>query len=452
MNNKYKEDTIVALATPPGIGAISVVRVSGPDTFKITDSIFCGNGRIKDAKGYSIKYGKIVFENTTIDDVLISIFRQPNSYTGEDLVEISTHCSPFVIQEILRILITLGARGADPGEFTKRAFLNNKMDLAQAEAVVDVINSRTKVALRGARNQLDGLLSNKISEIREKLINVSSLLELELDFSEENIEFVERDSLNSKISEIIMEIDRLISTYYYGRITKEGVNVVLVGEPNVGKSSLLNYILKESRAIVSSIPGTTRDIIREEISIDGVPFRLFDTAGIREPEDLLEKEGVNRSREALRKADIVAFIGDPKIGFSLEIDKEIKKWNSEVKVIRILNKVDLLLNESIEADYFVCALTGEGINLLLNGLKQIAVGDTYYTEKDIVVSNIRHLDCLIKAKENLQKAKNTLNVNLSSEFISSDIRAAENALAEIIGKIVPDDVLNSIFSKFCVGK
>ena len=316
MNLKIKEDTIVALATPPGIGAISVIRLSGPDSFRIIDTIFSSNEKVGTSKGYSIKYGKILDDDNILDDVLVSIFRAPNSYTGEDSVEISTHGSPFVVQKTVELLVRYGARDAEPGEFTKRAFLNDKLDLTQAEAVADLINSRTRVSLKGARNQLDGVLSARVSEIRERLINVSALLELELDFSEEDIEFVKKDELNTKIHKILAEIKDLISTYRFGKITRNGINVAIVGEPNVGKSSILNYILKESRAIVSSIPGTTRDIIREDVSIDGFLFRLFDTAGIRVSDDELEKEGIHRSREALKNADIVLFIMDTESGFS----------------------------------------------------------------------------------------------------------------------------------------
>jgi tRNA modification GTPase len=447
-----KEDTIVALATPPGVGAISVIRLSGPDSFRFVDTIFRSKEKVSSSEGYSIKYGKILDDDTILDDVLVSVFRAPNSYTGEDAVEINIHGSPFIAQRTIELLMKLGARIAEPGEFTKRAFLNNKIDLAQAEAVADIINSRTSVSLKGARNQLDGLLSARVSEIREKLVNVSALLELELDFSEEDIIFVKKDELNAKILLILSEIEEMISTYRFGKVTRDGVNVAIVGEPNVGKSSILNYILKESRAIVSSIPGTTRDIIREDISIDGFLFRLYDTAGIRVSNDELEKEGILRSREALKNADIVLFVMDTKSGFSDEIYEEIISLNPNVKVVKTLNKIDLEFEKMKEIDFYVSAKNGNGMLELINGLKVVGIGEKIYTERDIIVSSLRHVDCLRLAVKNLQKAKNTLESKLSAEFVASDIRAAENSLRELIGDIAPDDILNDIFSRFCIGK
>ncbi len=452
MSLKIKEDTIVALATPPGMGAISVIRLSGPESFRIIDTIFSSKDKVTSSEGYSIKYGKILDEGSILDDVLVSVFRAPNSYTGEDAVEISTHGSPFVAQKTIELLIKQGARIAEPGEFTKRAFLNNKLDLAQAEAVADIINSRTSVSLKGARNQLDGLLSGRVSEIREKLVNVSALLELELDFSEEDIIFVKKDELNAKISQILAEIEELISTYRFGKVTRNGVNLAIVGEPNVGKSSILNYILKESRAIVSSIPGTTRDIIREDVSIDGFLFRLYDTAGIRVSNDELEMEGIFRSREALKNADIVLFVMDRKSGFSDEIFNEIKSLNPNAKVVKVLNKIDLQFEKMKEIDFYVSAKNGNGMIDLINGLIITGLGENIYTERDIIVSSLRHVDCLKLALKNLQKAKNTLESKLSAEFVSSDIRAAESAIMELIGEIAPEDILNDIFSKFCIGK
>jgi len=270
MLNHFTEDTIVAIATPPGVGAISIIRVSGSNSIAAADLIFKGKTKLSGSKSHSIHYGKIFDKTEIIDDVLISVFRKPNSYTGEDAVEISTHGSPLITKRIVGLLIASGVRAAEPGEFTKRAFLNNRIDLTQAEAVADVISARTDASLRGARGQLDGMLSAKVSELREKLIRIFSYIELELDFSEEDIELIKKDELKKNIDEIILEIEKLLSTYSFGKVIRDGINVTLVGRPNVGKSSILNYLLKESRAIVSKIPGTTRDIIREEVSIDGI--------------------------------------------------------------------------------------------------------------------------------------------------------------------------------------
>ncbi|MDP1993713.1 MAG: tRNA uridine-5-carboxymethylaminomethyl(34) synthesis GTPase MnmE, partial [Ignavibacteria bacterium] len=337
-----QNDTIVAIATPAGVGAISVIRLSGKGSFVATDSIFLGREKIAEAASHTIHYGKIIDENENlIDDVLVSVFRNPHSYTGEDSVEISAHGNQFISKKIIELLLKSNVRIAEPGEFTKRAFLNGKLDLAQAEAVVEVINARTDASLRGARNQLDGVLSKKIHELRAQLIDTSSLVELELDFAEEDVEFVAHDKLLLMIANIISEIDKLLETYTFGRVIRDGVNVALVGIPNVGKSSLLNYILKESRAIVSEIPGTTRDVIREEVSINGILFRLYDTAGIRSTKNEIEIEGVLRSREAVKNADVVLFINDVQQKVSKELREELLQLTSAEKIITILNKIDL---------------------------------------------------------------------------------------------------------------
>jgi tRNA modification GTPase len=305
-----------------------------------------------------------------IDDVLISVFRAPNSYTGEDCVEISSHGNPLITQKIIELFISEhDIRLAEPGEFTKRAFLNNRIDLAKAEAVADVISSRTEASFRGARNQLDGLLSKKVSELREKLINSSSFIELELDFAEEDIEFVNQDELLKRVDDIIIEIDTLLESYSFGRVIRDGVNVALVGKPNVGKSSLLNYILKESRAIVSEIPGTTRDVIREEVSIDGILFRLFDTAGIRISEDAIEKEGILRSRETVRSADVIIFLEDVTQTESKDLLIDLLKLTSLDKVLKVINKIDLVKEANSDCDAKISAKTGEGIGILFQKMK-----------------------------------------------------------------------------------
>lgn len=476
--NNYFDDTIVALATPGGVGAISIIRLSGPNSFKAIDSVFKGKKRISECESHTIHYGKIFDkENNLIDDVLVFVYHKPNSYTGEDSVEISIHGNPLIAQKIIELLISynLDLRLAEPGEFTKRAFLNGKMDLAQAEAVAEVINSRTDASFRGARNQLDGILSQKVQQLKDMLINSSSLVELELDFVEEDIEFISYDKLSNQINSIIEEIDNLLNTYSFGRVIREGVNVALVGIPNVGKSSLLNYILKESRAIVSHIPGTTRDIIREEVSIDGILFRLYDTAGIRFSEDEIEKEGVMRSREAVKNADIVLFINDIEQGFSNELYSELLILTKSEKILIIFNKVDLInfqTNENINSfsklitnnkensskplnlipDVFISAKSGYGINNLFSKLKEKVIGNSNYTEKTAIVSNLRHFNSLKSAKEYLINAKNSATAKLSGEFIAVDLRNAINSLGEIIGEVTSDDILNNIFSKFCIGK
>jgi tRNA modification GTPase len=449
-----KEDTIIALATPAGVGAISVIRISGPNAFLATDKFFKGKVKISDSSSHTIHYGDIFSrEEEHIDDVLVSVFRAPNSYTGEDSVEISSHGNPLITQKIIELFINEeDIRLAEPGEFTKRAYLNNRIDLAKAEAVADIINSRTDASFRGARNQLDGLLSKKVTELRDRLVNSSSFIELELDFAEEDIQFVNQDELLKRIDDIIIEIDTLLESYSFGRVIRDGVNVTLVGKPNVGKSSLLNYILKESRAIVSEIPGTTRDVIREEVSIDGILFRLFDTAGIRLSKDEIEKEGILRSRETIRNADIIVFIEDALEPESKDLLIELMKLTSPDKIIRVANKIDLASDISLNVDAEISAKTGQGIGDLFHKLSQKAVGNESYTEKTAIVTNLRHHNCLKKSRENLISARESILKKMSGEFIAVDLRNAEMNLAEIIGEVTSDDILNNIFMKFCIGK
>ena len=447
------EDTIVALATPAGVGAISVIRISGPSSISSVDSIFKGKKKLNGVDSHSIHYGTIGYDQEIIDDVLISVFKKPNSYTGEDSVEISTHGSPLITQKIIELLIKIDrVRIAEPGEFTKRAFLNNRIDLSQAEAVLDIINARTDASLRGSRNQLDGLLSAKVNELRDMLVNTSSFIELELDFAEEDIELIDNSELLKRINKIVNEIDGLISTYSFGRVLRDGVNLAIVGQPNVGKSSLLNYILKESRAIVSEIPGTTRDIIREDVTIDGIPFRMYDTAGIRTSDDEIEKEGVIRSRNAVKNSDLILFMGDVNLLFPQELYNELLGLNKSEHIIKVLNKIDLMKDVESDADVLISAKTGEGINTLFESMKNRVFKNSDYSEQSAIVSNLRHYNCLKKAKESLINAKKSATEKMSGEFISVDLRTAENSLAEIIGVVTTDDILNNIFSKFCIGK
>ena len=453
IKNVFIEDTIAAVATPTGIGAISIVRVSGSKAISIVDSVFIGKDKLKKVQSHTIIYGKIIDDDgNLIDDVLVSVFRNPHSYTGEDSIEISTHGNPLISQKIIELLIKKGVRIAEPGEFTKRAFLNNRLDLAQAESVVDIINSRTDASLRGARNQLDGILSKKIGELRELLINASSFVELELDFAEEDVEFIDKKELLERLNKIRSEIDKLLNTYSFGRLMRDGVNVTIVGIPNVGKSSLLNYILKESRAIVSHVPGTTRDVIREDVSIDGILYRLYDTAGIRISEDEVEKEGVLRSREAVKNADIVLFINDTEQKFAYDLLEDINILTSQEKIISVINKIDVPHETLEHADVYISALNGEGIENLFVKLKEKSIGNSNYSEKSAVVSNVRHFQCLRKARESLSNAEYSINNGFTGEFISVDLRNAENFLGEIIGEVTSDDILNNIFMKFCIGK
>jgi len=448
----HTEDTIAAIATPSGFGAISIIRISGEKSITAADIIFKGKSKLADAKSHTVHYGNICDKDELIDDVLVTLFRTPNSYTGEDSIEISTHGNPLIANKIIKLLLKYEVRLAEPGEFTKRAFLNNRLDLSQAEAVADVISSNTEASLRGARNQLNGLLSQKVEDLKTRLVNASSFVELELDFAEEDLEFIGKKDLINRIDTILTEINSLLSTYSFGRIIRDGVNVALVGIPNVGKSSLLNYLLKESRAIVSEIPGTTRDIIREDVNIEGILFKLFDTAGMRFSNDQVELEGINRSREAVKNADVVLFINDVDQEFDHLLYNEIVALNNQKKILRVLNKIDKGFKGSENYDVFLSAITGEGIELLFKKLKESVMKDSNYSEKNAVVSNLRHYNCLEQAKEHLLSARESSLKNMSGEFISVDLRNAVNSLGEIIGEVTSEDILNNIFTKFCIGK
>jgi tRNA modification GTPase len=447
------EDTIAAIATPNGVGAISIIRISGNEATHIADSIFKGKILVSDARSHTVHYGKIVdSQDNLIDDVLLTVFKAPNSYTGEDIVEISCHGNPLVGQKIIDTLLKKNLRIAEPGEFTRRAFLNNKIDLAQAEAVMDIVTSRSEASLRGARNQLDGLLSANVSNLRNSLLEILSVIELELDFAEEELEFMKREDLINKIAAIREKIESLLDTYTFGRVIRDGVNVAIVGMPNVGKSSLLNYLLKESRAIVSEIPGTTRDVIREEISVDGILFKLHDTAGIRSSENFIEKEGIKRSNEAVKNADLVLLVSDIEQGFSEDLFEELKLLTKQERILSITNKIDLVSDISANKGICISALTGSGIPLLLKELKRLALGSANYSEKSALVSNIRHFHCLLSARDALSNARQSIGQKYSGEFVAIDMRSAADFLGEIIGEVTSEDVLNNIFSKFCIGK
>jgi tRNA modification GTPase len=451
--NFLNEDIIVAIATPPGTSALAIIRLSGKNCIEIVDKIFLGKKSLTKVLSHTIHYGKILDKNkTVIDDVLISVFKAPHSYTGEESVEISHHGNPLISSHIISSLLNYEVRIAEPGEFTKRAFLNGKIDLAQAEAVIDVINSRTVSSLKGSRNQLDGLISEYVSSLRNSLVDFSSLLEVELDFAEEDVEFVSKTELINNLEKIISRITELLKTYSFGKIISEGANVAIVGEPNVGKSSLLNKLLKESRAIVSDIPGTTRDIIHEDIEIRGLLFKLYDTAGLRNTPDKIEREGVSRSIEIIRAADIVLFISDVNTSFPDSIYQQLTENCEAERIVKVLNKIDLDKERTLSSDVKISCKTGEGIDILLDRLINKTLHGEIYTEKTAILTNVRHFTALRKTKELLEKAIDSIKQNYSGEFISVDLRSAENQLNEIIGVITSEDILNNIFSKFCIGK
>ncbi|MCX8056704.1 MAG: tRNA uridine-5-carboxymethylaminomethyl(34) synthesis GTPase MnmE [Ignavibacteria bacterium] len=451
-------DTICAVITAYGVGAISIVRVSGPKALEVGDRIFVGKHRISDSPTHRIYYGRLI---NNIDDVLVSVFRKPHSYTGEDSIEISHHGNFLITRKILQLLIDNGVRLAEPGEFTKRAFINGKIDLLQAEAVSDIIQSRSDIAVQSARKQLDGILSDKIKEIKDYLVEVIGLLELELDFVEEDIEFVDKHILIQKIDNIIKMISNLISTYKKGKIIYEGINVLIIGKPNVGKSSLLNKILNDERAIVSDIPGTTRDVIKEEIFIEGNLFRFFDTAGLRKSSDIIEEEGIKRAIQLVEKSDILIHLVDYD-----SIDENLNDFNidaSNKKIFKVVNKIDLLSTEQLieiqnkndgldQTIIPISAKTGVGIDKLFDLFKQYIYDNNLYSEDVAVITNIRHYNSLKSAKDSLESAIKSLQEEQSNEFVAIDLRKAANSLKELTGEITSEEILNSIFSKFCIGK
>ena len=464
--NNY--DTIAAISTPIGEGGISVIRISGDKAFEKISEIFFKDKTAKNnfdislLNSHTIHFG-YVFNNNEIqkelqkeliDEAVVSVFKNPSSYTGEDVLELSSHGGVFVTQKVLNVILSLGIRHAEPGEFTKRAFLNGKIDLSQAEAVADLIKSKTDSAHQSSIKQLEGSLSNFVKKTRQDLINLTSLVELELDFAEEDLEFVKKDELKKNIQSLIKKIEGIIDSYISGKVIREGVNLVIVGQPNSGKSSLFNYLLKTNRAIVSNIEGTTRDYIQENLIINGVLFNLIDTAGLRFSEDEIESEGIKRSYEKISEADLILYLIDAsdsqeKINESL---KYYEKHIDENKSILVYTKTDkaekfdsnelsisLVKDDSIEAMKKVMSdkVAGKGIS---SG------------SAEIVLTNLRHKVCLENVLASLNNAVNTIDDKMSGEFISVDFRNAMKYLGEITGEITNDEILNNIFANFCIGK
>lgn len=417
--------TICAPSTAPG-GAIGIIRISGPESLSITSSIFSKD--LNNAKGYTMHYGTI----TDLDEVIVSVCRAPHSYTGEDTVEISHHGSPYIQQSIIQLLIEKGCMMAQPGEFTQRAFLNGKMDLSQAEAVADLIASTNKASHRVAMTQMRGGYSNKLSELRNQLLEMTSLLELELDFSEEEVEFADREKLLNLAHQIEHEISYLSSSFADGNAIKNGISVAIIGAPNVGKSTLLNQLLHEDRAIVSSIQGTTRDVIEDTITIQGILFRFIDTAGIRHTDDTIEKLGIERSIKAAEKAQIIILMTEPGVPYPNITP------NENQHVIEVINKSELFQ-----------ALDGIGLSWLEDELVKAA---PKLPEDSILVTNLRHKQALDLALTDIQRSIQSLEFNLPGDLIAEDLRQCLSHLSEIIGQVTNDEVLGNIFSHFCIGK
>lgn len=448
-----KQDTICALATPNGIGAIGMIRLSGPKSVSIVSEVFSKS--LLDKTSHTTHFGTIANKShELIDEVLVTIFAHGMSFTGEQSVEISCHGSPYIQQQLIQVLLDSGARMAEPGEFTQRAFLNGKMDLSQAEAVADLIASQSKSAHGIALKQLRGRFSNELKELREKLINFASLVELELDFAEEDVEFADRTQLKSLVEEVLNYITRLAQSFDLGNAIKNGVPVAIVGAPNTGKSTLLNQLLGDDRAIVSTIEGTTRDIIEETLNIDGILFRLIDTAGIRDGAEEVEAMGIERSLQKIEQATIVLCLADASNKKSVA---EVQAWTHELrerhpdkKIFMIANKMDLGSVVQNEA-FVISAKNGENIVDLKSKLVEEMKGD-FNLANDTIVSNARHYDALIKTADALKTVKEAIESNTTGDFIAMDIRQAMFELGQITGDISTDDLLGNIFSKFCIGK
>lgn len=458
------DDTIAAISTPIGTGGIGIVRVSGNKAFDIGAKIFCSikNKDIKFAQTHTIQYGNIINPLTSkiIDEGLIMIMKAPATYTKEDIIEINCHGGILSIQKVLEAVLNSGARLAEPGEFTKRAFLNGRIDLSQAEAVIDVINSKTELFHNSALNQLDGSISNKIKEYRNELLTLIAHIEAAIDYPEHDIEENTYNTIEIKTKELIGKINDLISTADTGKIIREGIKTVIVGKPNVGKSSLLNALLREQRAIVTDIPGTTRDILEENINLNGIALRIIDTAGIRETDDIIERLGVEKSKNFAKKADLILMLLDNSKSLSNE-DISIFQLLKNRNYIVIINKTDLTreleynkINNYIDTKNIVELSVKDniGINLLEDKLKNMFFSGQIDTSNDVFITNIRHKNSLIRAKESLLEVINTINLGMPEDCISIDLQKSYEILGEITGETVDEDIIDKIFSEFCLGK
>jgi tRNA modification GTPase len=448
------DDTIAAIATPAGIGAIGVLRLSGDEAYDIVQKLFSSKN-LKEQPANTLHVGYLKEGKNILDEVVISLFKKPASYTGEDVIEISCHGSPFVQQQVLDALIRNGARLAKPGEFTQRAFLNKKLDLTQAEAVGDLIASNTQASQNAALKNMRGGFSTILMQLREELIKFSALIELELDFSEEDVEFADRHQFSLLIQNIELTVSQLLESFKLGNVIKNGVSVAIVGKPNAGKSTLLNTLLNENRAIVSDIAGTTRDTIEETININGILFRLIDTAGIREhSQDIIENMGVVKSKEKIKQADIVLYLYDVNELNEEELSKvveEIKEQNSNV--ISVANKADVFKRESSFAknEIIISAKENIGIDQLKEALFMMAAGSGLNTE-NVIITNARHYAALTEVAKSLQEIKIGLENRISGDLLAPDIRRCLYYLGEITGEVTNEDRLDYIFSKFCIGK
>ena len=458
----FIDDTIAAIASPPGSGAIAVIRLSGNQAIEITDKIFYSKNQKKkliDQDAYTIHYGLIKDKKDIIDEVLVSVFRAPRSYTGEDSIEISCHGSLYIQQKIINLLIKNGARTASPGEFTQRAFLNGKLDLSQAEAVADLIASESAAAHKVAFQQMRGGFTSDLKDLRSQLLFFISLIELELDFSEENVEFADRAKLQSLIFTIKEKISELLNSFELGNVIKKGIPVAIVGEPNVGKSTLLNVLLNEDKAIVSEIAGTTRDAVEDVISLSGILFRFIDTAGLRKTDDVIESLGIERTIQKIENAEIVLFMIDAKDKQACEKVCEIKERAKNKKLILVVNKIDKsesIFNEKNSdcKDFEIVQISAKH-KQNINELTETLLKTVHYSpvgKSDTIITNTRHFELLQKAYDATLRVDQGLTAGISGDFLAQDIREILNHIGEITGEFTTDEVLRNIFENFCIGK
>lgn len=456
------EDTIAAIATPFGIGGIGIIKISGPQALKIISTLFRSRHLHGTPLSHHLYYGEIIDpeNDSIIDEVLISYMAKPSSYTREDVVEINCHSGPLVLKKILELVIKSGARPAEPGEFTKRAYLNGRIDLAQAEAVIDLIEAKTLSALRTASNQLKGLLSQKIKEIKDELLLILSHLEAQIDFPEEDIETLTLDKIQKKLEEVLSKLESLLKTYETGRLYQEGISVIITGKPNVGKSSLLNALIGEKKAIVTPIPGTTRDAIEEMISLKGIPVKIIDTAGLREPKDLLEEEGVRVTWDKVSQADLVILVIDSHQGLDDE-DRKIRDALQEKPFVIAYNKIDLpsrITQAQVKEEFPgkslipVSALQRKGLEELREAIVSEVTKNRIEYPAEILITSFRHKQSLEKARACLQSLLHHLSPNLPPEYFALDLQTGIEALREILGESYQEEILDQIFSRFCIGK
>lgn len=450
-----RSDAIAAIATPVGEGGISVIRISGAAAVRIAASVFKGTD-LRSVPSHTVHFGRILRAGEVVDEVLATVFRAPRSYTGEDTVEISCHGGVLVTQLVLETVLAAGARPAEPGEFTQRAFLNGKLELSQAEAVADLIHARSRLAVKAAGQQLEGDLGAMVRDFRQRIIDMTALIELELDFVEEDVEFANRGQLIALIEDLVARIDALLATYEAGRLIKDGVRTVIAGRPNAGKSTLLNALMGKDRAIVSPVAGTTRDVIEAEWSHEGVRFILTDTAGLRDTADAIEAEGVRRSENAMAAADLIVLLHDVTQEAGPDEDSlwaGIRTRHADAAFLLVGNKADLAPATDLSRfDCVVSAASGAQLTHLMDAMKRAALGNRNLDAGGLLITTSRHRDALAKTRHHLESVLDAVRAGKAGDFTAIDLRAALHELGTLTGQITTEDLLDSIFSRFCIGK